>query len=452
MDHPGDTIVVVGGNAAGLTAASRARRLDPRLRITVLERTPSAAYSTCGIPYFLAGDVPHESLISMTPAAFLRERDIEVATSVEVDSLLPSRRVVVGHRTDTGESLTFRFDRLLLATGAKAAVPDIPGTDLPGVFSILNLEDALRSRPRLDAARRVGIVGAGYVGVEMAEALRRMGKEVTLYEQRRGVLSALDPDMSRIVEYELERHGVSVRTGARVTSLVGGNNGVEGVRTGGSLGVCPADAVLLDTGVEPNSSLALPAGIHLGASGGIAVDAYMETNLPGIFAAGNCVETVSLLRGRPAPEHLGTVAAKQGRVAGENLAGRRTRYQGSVGTTILRAFDLGIGKTGLNAEEAASEQIPHVSARIEALDRAGYFPGARKIWIKLLASRDTGRVLGVQAVGYGDVARRLDVAATAITAGLSTDQLAHLDLAYTPPFGSLWDPLHVAAQAVLRKL
>jgi NADPH-dependent 2,4-dienoyl-CoA reductase/sulfur reductase-like enzyme len=258
--------------------------------------------------------------------------------------------------------------------------------------------------------------------------------------------------MSRIVEYELERHGVSVRTGARVTSLVGGNNGVEGVRTGGSLGVCPADAVLLDTGVEPNSSLALPAGIHLGASGGIAVDAYMETNLPGIFAAGNCVETVSLLRGRPAPEHLGTVAAKQGRVAGENLAGRRTRYQGSVGTTILRAFDLGIGKTGLNAEEAASEQIPHVSARIEALDRAGYFPGARKIWIKLLASCDTGRVLGVQAVGYGDVARRLDVAATAITAGLSTDQLAHLDLAYTPPFGSLWDPLHVAAQAVLRKL
>ena len=452
MAAPGEQVVVVGGNAAGLTAASRARRLDPRLNITVLERTAAVSYSTCGVPYFLAGEVPPEDLIRMTPADFARERRIDTHTLVEVSEVLPSKRSVIGRRLDTGESVSFHFDRLLLATGARARLPDIPGTDLPGVFSLVNLEDALRMKPALDAARKVAIVGAGYVGLEMAECLRKLGKQVTVLEQRATVLPALDPDMSRIIEYELRRQGVAVRTGNPVTALLGEERGVSGVKTAGDLGVQPVDAVLLDTGVQPNVDLAAGAGVRTGALGGIAVDAHMETNLPGIFAAGNCAETLCILRRRPTFQHLGTVAARQGRVAGENLAGRRTRFPGAIGTTLLKAFDLGIGKTGLSLEEASGERIPVVSARIEALDRAAYYPGAAKIWIKLIASGENGRLLGMQAVGYGEVARRLDVAATAITASMGVADLALLDLAYTPPFGSLWDPLQVAAQAVLRKL
>lgn len=452
MASRAERVVVVGGNAAGLTAASRARRLNHRLSITVLEQTAAAAYSTCGLPYFLAGDVSAEALVRMTPADFARERKIEVLTSARVESVLPSRRAVTGVRVDTGEPFSLGFDRLLLATGVKADLPDIPGTRLPRVFSLVNLDDAIGMKPALEDAHRVAIVGAGYVGLEMAETLRRLGKEVSLYEQQPGVLPGLDPDMARIVEYELRRHGVSVRTGQRVTALVGGDGGVEGVKTAGDLGVQPVDTVLLDTGVRPNVDLAAAAGIRTGPLGGIRVDAYMETNVPGVYAAGNCAEAMSILHGRPVLEYLGTVAAKQGRVAGENLAGGRSRYTGTVGTVILKAFDLAVGKTGLSLDDARQESIPVVSARIEALDRAAYYPGARKVWIKLLAARGSGRILGMQAAGYGEVARRVDVAATAITAAMKADDLAALDLAYTPPFGSLWDPLHLAAQAILRKL
>lgn len=444
--------MVIGGNAAGLTAASRARRLDPRLGITVLEQTPDVAYSTCGVPYFLSGEVDEAALVRMTPATLKRERDIDALTSVRVEEILPSRRSVQATRSDTGESLTIRFDRLLIATGVRPRPPEIPGTELPRVFSLISLDDARRMKPALEASRRVGIVGAGYVGLEMAESLRRLGKEVALFERKATVLGSLDPDMARIVEYELGRHGVSVRTGQTVTALVGGENGVQGIRSEGGLGLHPVDTVLLDTGVRPNVELAARAGIRIGELGGIVVSPRLETNIPGVYAAGNCVETRSLLSGKPVLEHLGTVAAKQGRVAGDNLAGRKSRFPGTVGTIVLKAFDLGIGKTGLSLEEAQRESLPVVSARIETLDRAAYYPGARKIWIKLLASPENGRVVGMQAVGYGEVARRVDVAATAITARMTAGQIGELDLAYTPAFGSLWDPLHVAAQAVLRKL
>lgn len=447
-----ERVVVVGGNAAGLTAASRARRIDPRLDITVIEATRSVAYSTCGTPYFLAGEFDADALISMTPADFERDRNIVVHTLVQADEVLPSQRRVIAHRADSGESLSFRFDRLLLATGVKHKAPGIPGTDLSGVFSLVNLDDARTIKPALDGIRHAGIVGAGYVGLEMAETLRRLGKDVTLFEQEPHVMPALDADISRIVEYELLRHGVSVRTGSRVTALTGEQGRVSGIRSESNLGIHPVEAVLLDTGVTPNVDLAAAAGIRRGSSGGIAVDSHMETNVPGVFAAGNCAEAFSILLGRPTLEHLGTVAAQQGRVAGENLAGRRSRYLGTIGTTLLRIFDLAVGKTGLSLQEASRERMPVVSARIEALDRARYNTRARKIWIRLVASSRDGRLLGMQSAGYGDVARRVDVAAAAIASRLTVDDVSRLDLAYTPPFGSLWDPLQVAAQAVLREM
>jgi NADPH-dependent 2,4-dienoyl-CoA reductase/sulfur reductase-like enzyme len=447
-----ENILVIGGNAAGLTAASRAKRLDPRLSITVLEKGPAISYSTCGIPYFLAGIVSADALIAYTPESFERERGIKVYNNVRADRITPSRKRVTATRTDTGEQLEFAYDRLLMATGVHAKRPEIPGTSLKNVFSLTGIEDALRIREVLGGVERVAIVGGGYVGLEMAECLRALGKSVHLYEKNPHVLPGLDGDMAQIIEYELQRFGVRVSTTARVLALTGSDDTVTGVKTASGLGIDPADMVLLDTGVEPNVDLASNAGIRIGATGGIWVDAFMETNVPGIFAAGNCAETFCAIRHRPVLNYIGTVAAKQGRVAGENLAARRVRFMGAIGTTVLKVFDLAAARTGLSSREASEESIPIVSARIEAPDRASYYPAARKIWVKLIAERETRKLLGAQVVGYGDASRRIDVAATAITAGLRVDELAQLDLAYAPPYGNLWDPLLVAAQAVLRTM
>jgi NADPH-dependent 2,4-dienoyl-CoA reductase/sulfur reductase-like enzyme len=447
-----EKIVVIGGNAAGLSAASRAKRLDPRLDITVLEKLPHIAYSTCGLPYLLAKLVAAEKLISFTPETFERERGIKVRNSLQVNAIVPGRKRVEGVHVDTGEAISFGYDRLLLAAGVKARVPDIPGTALKNVFTVVSLQDALRIQEPLAAASQVAVIGAGYAGLEFVESLRALGKRVAVFEREAHVLSSVDPDIAQIIEFELRRFGVQLSTSANVLALVGQDGRVNGVKSATSLGITPSDLVLLDVGVEPNIDLTRDTDIRIGAAGGIAVDEHMETNVPGVFAAGNCVETLCLIRRRPVFNAIGTVAAKQGRIAGENLAGRRSKFAGAVGTTILKVFELGVGRTGLTSREASAERIPFVSARIEADDHASYYPGARRIWIKLIVDRESRKLIGAQAAGYGDVSKRIDVAATAISGGMTIDDVAQLDLAYSPPFGSLWDPLLIAAQAVIRKI
>jgi NADPH-dependent 2,4-dienoyl-CoA reductase/sulfur reductase-like enzyme len=447
-----EKIVIIGGNAAGLPAASRAKRVDPRLNVTVLERGPYISYSTCGFPYYFAKMVTADDLVSYTPESFERERGIKVHNHTRVDEIAPSRKRVMGTRTDTGERAEFSYDRLLIATGVKPKLPDIPGTDLTNVFTILDLEDAIRINEALGKAQRVVIVGAGYVGLEVAECLHSLGKSVHLLEREPQVLPSIDLDMAQIIEYELQRFGVKLTVGAKVLAFVGHEGQVNGVKTAGGLGIEPTNMVLLDTGVEPNVNLARDAGIQIGVTGGISVDSFMETNVPGVFAAGNCAETYCSIRRRPVRHYIGTVAAKQGRVAGDNLAARRTKFLGTIGTSVLKVFDLAVARTGLSSAEAAAERIPAVSARIEALDRAAYYPTARKIWVKLIAARDTRKLIGAQVLGYGEAAKRIDVAATAVTAGMRVDELAQLDLAYSPPYSNLWDPLLIAAQAVSRKL
>ncbi len=447
-----ERVLIVGGNAAGLTAASRAKRIDPRLNITVIEKLPQIAYSTCGLPYMLARLVSPDRLISFTPESFEKERGIKVHTRVRVESIVPGRRRVEAVQTDTGEKMEFAFDRLLLATGVKPRIPSIPGTSLSGVVTLANLQDALDAEGALASASHVAIIGAGYAGLEFAECLHVRGKPVTIFERAPQVLPSVDSDMAQIIEFELRRFGVQVATSAKVLALTGEGGKVNGVKTASSLGIAPADFVLIDTGVEPNTDLAREAGIHLGNTGGIAVDSHMETSFPGIFAAGNCAETFCAIRRKPVPSAIGTVAAKQGRIAGENLAARRAKFLGSIGTTVLKVFDLGVARTGLTSTEASGERMAVVSARIEADDRASYYPGARKVWVKLIVEREGRKLVGAQAVGYGDVSKRIDVAATAITGGMRIDEVAQLDLAYSPPFGSLWDPLLLAAQAILRQL
>jgi NADPH-dependent 2,4-dienoyl-CoA reductase/sulfur reductase-like enzyme len=447
-----ENILIIGGNAAGLTAASRAKRVDPRLKVTVVEKGPHISYSTCGIPYYFAKMVTAEDLVSYTPESFEKERGIKVHHRTRVDEIIPSRKRVTATLTDTGERFELSYERLLIATGVKSKLPDIPGANLGNVFTIVDLQDAIRINEALSKAERVSIIGAGYVGLEVAECLHSLGKKVRLYEREPQVLPSIDRDMAQIIEYELQRFGVEIAVGANVLALVGHEGRVNGVKAASGLGIAPADMVLLDTGVEPNVDLAREAGVQIGVTGAISVNSHMETNVPGVYAAGNCAETWCSLRRRPVLNYIGTVAAKQGRVAGENMAARRTSFMGAIGTTVLKVFDLAVARTGLSTQEAAAESIPIVSARIEALDRAAYNPAARKIWVKLIAERDSRKLLGAQVVGYGEASKRIDVAATAITAGMRVDELAQLDLAYSPPYGNLWDPILIAAQAVLRKL
>ena len=447
-----ESILIIGGNAAGLSAASRAKRIDPRLKVTVLEKGPYISYSTCGIPYYFAKMVTAEDLISYTPESFEKERGIKVHNHTRVDEIVPSRKRVMGTRTDTGERVEFSYERLLISTGVKPQLPEIPGTDLANVFTIIDLQDAIRMNEALAKAERVAIVGAGYVGLEVAECLHSLGKKVHLFEREPHVLPSIDRDMSQIIEYELQRFGVKLSVGSKVLALVGHEGRVNGVKAAAGLGIEPADMVLLDTGVVPNVDLAREAGVQTGATGAISVNSHMETNVPGVFAAGNCAETWCSIRRRPVLQYIGTVAAKQGRVAGENMAARRTSFMGAIGTTVLKVFDLAVARTGLSSQEAAAESLSVVSARIEALDRAPYNPAARKIWVKLIAERDSRKLIGAQVVGYGDASKRIDVAAAAITSGMRIDELAQLDLAYSPPYSNLWDPLLIAAHAVLRKM
>jgi NADPH-dependent 2,4-dienoyl-CoA reductase/sulfur reductase-like enzyme len=362
-----EKVLIIGGNAAGLTAASRAKRLDPRLDVTVLEVSPSISYSTCGIPYFLAKMVQADDLISYTPESFEKERGIKVHVNTRVDQIIPSRKRVTGVRTDTGERVEFGYDRLLIATGVKPKVPDIPGTSLKNVHTLTNFEDAIRINEALTGAQRVAIIGAGYVGLEMTECLHGLGKAVHVYERESHVLPGMDEDMARIIEYELQRFGVNLSTGAHVLALVGGERGVTGVKAASGLGIQPSDMVLIDTGVAPRVELARDADIQIGLTGAIAVNAYMETNVPSIFAAGNCAEAFCPIRRRPVLNYIGTVAAKQGRIAGENMAARKSKFFGAIGTTVLKVFDLAVARTGLSSADASAESIPIVSERVEAL-------------------------------------------------------------------------------------
>jgi NADPH-dependent 2,4-dienoyl-CoA reductase/sulfur reductase-like enzyme len=342
---------------------------------------------------------------------------------------------------------------LLIATGVKPKLPDIPGTSLKNVFTLTNFDDAMRIDDALRSAQRVAIVGAGYVGLEMAECLHSLGKTVYVYEREPHVLPGMDDDMAKIIEYELQRFGIGLSTSARVLALVGSDQSVSGVKAASGLGIHPADMVLLDTGVEPRVELARTAEIQIGLTGAIAVNAHMETNVPGIYAAGNCAETFCPIRRRPVLNFIGTVAAKQGRVAGENLASRRTKFAGAIrhhgveGIRSRRRADRPQLRRCRQPE--ASPSLRRASKRrTEPLITRRHERSGSSYW----PNGESRKIIGAQAIGYGDASKRIDVAAAAITAGMRVDELAQLDLAYSPPFGNLWDPMLLAAQAVLRKL
>lgn len=438
----GERLVVIGGDAAGMSAASQARRLRRDLDIVALEKGGRTSYSACGIPYLVSGAVDDvESLVARTPKEFRDRFRIDVRLRHEAVAVdLDTRSVEVrDHAHD--RTVTIGFDQLMIATGARPIRPDLPGIELPTVYGVQTLEDGERL---LEAARRsrcerVVVVGGGYIGLEMAEAFVERGATVTLVEGERQVMRTLDADMAELVAEAVRRHVIDLHLGVPVTAFEPG-----AVHT--TEGRFDADLVVLGLGVRPNSELASGAGLRTGARGAIVVNRRQEATAEGVWAAGDCAESFHLVSQRHLHIALGTVANKQGRVAGLNIGGGYATFPGVVGTAVTKVCNTEVARTGLTEREATVDGFRFVTSRIESTTRAGYFPGAAPITVKVVAERETGRLLGGQIVGEEGAAKRIDVLATALHARMTVHDLVDLDLSYARPFAPVWDPVLVAAR------
>jgi NADPH-dependent 2,4-dienoyl-CoA reductase/sulfur reductase-like enzyme/rhodanese-related sulfurtransferase len=454
-------IVIVGGVAAGPKAAARARRLDPQAEITVLEKGDYISYSGCGLPFLISGEVPEVKSLLSTPAGAMRDaeffrrvKDVNFLTGKEVTAIDREHRAVAVRDLCSGRQESYPYDKLVLATGALPVRPDLPGIDLGKVFVVRQPRDALAIKDVLTQLKsnRAVIIGAGPIGLELCEALLEWDLEVTVVEALDQVFpGSLDFEMGAILRRHLESKGVKVQTGKSVTSFGGNSQGLlERVQT--SAGEYPADLAVLSIGVKPNVELARQAGLTIGPTGAIQVDRYLRTSDPDIYAGGDCVENFHRLLKRPVFVSSGQQANIQGRIIGTNLAGGQTTFQGMVGTLINRIFDYTVGATGLTEAAARNEGLDLETVLVPGLDHTHYFPGAQFVGLKMVAEKSSGRVLGVQVVGPGDGAKRLDVAAAAITMGATVEDLTQFNLGYSPPYSVAIDIIINAAQVMQNKL
>ena len=436
-------ILVVGGVAAGMSAALRAVRHAPDADVVVFERGDIVSYGACGLPYVLSGDVGDwDDLIARTPAELAAE-GVDVRTGHDVTDV----DAAAGHvtvRAADGTTTREPFDHLLIATGAAPVVPDWVPQGVAGVYTLTDIPDGRAIDAGLRDARRVAIVGAGYIGLELAEAFRARGLDVVMVQAGRVAGRILDHAQCDLVQAELERQGVDVRTGVEVTGLTHRDGRATGVQT--DAGDVRADAVVIAVGVRPRSELAQRAGATLGAAGAVAVDDRQRTSVGGVWAAGDCCETVQRVTGGRVYVPLGLTANRMGRVAGTNMAGGDAAFPGIVGTGILKAFSLGVARTGLTQAQAEDAGLDAKSVDIDGRDHAGYYPDARPIRVRLTGERGSGRLLGAQIVARNhSSALRIDVIAALLHDGSSADALADMDLAYAPPFSGVWDVLLIAA-------
>lgn len=444
-----DRLVVIGGDAGGMAAAMQARRRQPYLEIVALERGPWTSYSACGIPYLVGGDVGSlQQLIVRSPQEFRDQHRIDVRVHHEVRGIDHARRVVEVRDLQHERTIQLGYDQLHIATGARPTRPELPGIDSEHVRGVQTLDDAkvLLERARTSRCEHVAVVGGGYIGLEMAEAFVRWGAQVTVLEGGDQLMRTLDADMAGRLVGPMQKLGIDVRLGSRVAAVEPERVVLE---DGSSV---DAQLVVLGMGVTPNAELGADAGVATGARGALVVDRRQRTNLDGVYAAGDCCESWHLVSGRTLHVALGTVANKQGRVAGINLGGGYATFPGVVGTAITKVCSLEVGRTGLTEVEAATASIDAAAASIDATTRAGYLPDAEPMTVKLVAERGTGRLLGGQIVGGVGSAKRIDTVATALHARMRVDEIVDLDLAYAPPFSSAWDPIAVAARQLMTRL
>lgn len=455
-------VVIVGGVAAGPKAASKIIRMRPDTDVTVVEKGLFLSYAGCGLPYYVSGEIKEQKELMETPAGvvrdaafFLNVKNLKVRNrteALEIDRIAKRLRI---RELATGNESWLPYDKLVLATGASPVIPPLPGVNKKNVFTLHGVHDAegIKSALAMQKAKDVVIIGGGLIGVEATEALATHGCRVTIVEMLPQILSMMDRDIARLVENYMESKGVRVMTATKAVALESRNGQeefVSHVRT--DEGDLPADMVILAIGVRPNTVLAQKAGLAISEkTRAIRVDEHMRTSDPDIYAAGDCVESTDRLTGLPCFVPLGSTANKQGRVAAINICGGDESFPGILGSTICRVFDYCVARTGMTEQTAASLGYDAITALVPGGDKAHYMPDSKILLMKIVADRKTGRLLGVQVAGPGEGAKRIDVAATAITAGMTLDQVAHLDLCYAPPYASAMDNLITAANVARNK-
>ena len=447
-------LVIIGGVAGGASAAARARRLSETCEITVLERGPHVSFANCGLPYFVGGEIPNEEdLLVQTPKSLHSRFNLDVRVHSEVVSIDRESKVVNVRELTNGREYALPYDALVISTGAAPLTPPIPGIQREGHFVVRNVPDVVRIKSWISETEdtRAVVVGGGYIGLEMAEQLvRHGGVSVSLVEALPQVMAPLDPEMAAWLHLELKQHGVGLCTGSAVAAFEAPTDAeparasIVVLKDGRRL---PADVVVLGMGVKPESTLAKAAGLEIGSRGGIRVNERMQTSDPAIYAVGDVVEVRDVITGEWSLIPLAGPANRQGRIAADNIMGRSSVYHGTQGTAVLRLFGLTAGCTGANEKTLRAAGRSYQALHLHPASHAGYYPGAEPIALKVLFDPSTGRLLGAQAVGRDGVDKRLDVLATALKAGMTMDDLAELELAYAPPFGSAKDPVNLAGMA-----
>lgn len=452
-----ERFIVIGGDAAGMSAASKARRENPELEIIALEKGDWASYAACGLPYYLKGNVDNiEDLIAIPPEVFREKRDIDLRLNHEVTKIIPEKKKIVV-KSQRNE-IEFNYDKLLISTGARVARPRIEGIDSQGVFFLRGMSDGIKIREYLEKRepKSVLIVGGGYIGLEMAEAFHARGMSVSIVELLPHLLSTFSPEIVEIVERDVKDY-VRLYLGKRVNSIReidkdklsvsisdGENKNQEYIETA---------MVLMATGIIPETTLARDTGIKLGKSGAIITDEYGETNISAIYAAGDCTEVKSVVTGQNIYLPLALTANRNGRAVGTTIAGEKTPLSPIAGTAVVKVFQLEVATTGLTDLDAAKEYgFNPVKVTIDSHSRAGYCPGAKPIKISLIADRDSKRILGSSMVGEEGVSKRIDIIATALYSSITVQELENLDLAYAPPFSPVWDPVLTAARVLNGRL
>ncbi len=445
-------LLVIGGVAAGASCAARARRLCENAEITIIERGPDVSFANCGLPYFIGGEIAARDVLAVqTPASLKALLNLDVHTRCEALTIdRAGKRVEIRH-LDSGNTEWQAYDKLMLAPGASPLRPDLPGIDDTRIFTLRNLEDMDRIVAATNTGMRAVVIGAGFIGLEMAEQLHRKGLSVQLVELQKQVFPPLDAPMTALLESELRRHEIAITLGDAVARFEPFADIVRCHLSSGK--VLEADLVVLSIGVKPDSELARAAGLTLGPRGHIVVDEFQRTSDPDIYAAGDAVETLDRVMDDKTVVPMGGPANRQGRVAADHIfmPDKARPYPGSLGTAIVRAFDVAAGITGWSEKRLIAAQRPYQTVTVNDHQHATYYPGAKPLTLKILWEPESGRLLGAQASGFEGIDKRLDVLATAIVAGMTVEDLCHLELAYAPPFGSAKDAINLAGFAACNR-
>lgn len=441
-------VLIVGGVAGGASAAARLRRLDEKAEIIMFERGEYISFANCGLPYYIGGEINKKSALTLqTPQSFNSRFNVDVRVFNEVTAIDPEKKQVTVHNVQTGEDYTESYDELILSPGAAPLVPKMDGVDDPRVFTLRNIPDTVKIRDYVEEEfpESAVVVGGGYIGVEMAENLKKAGLKVTIVELADHVIAPLDGDMAAEVHRYLRDQGVELMLGKAVQSMED---------KGGKLtlhlseGEIETDMVILSVGVRPDTALAQGAGLELNAKGAIVVNEHMQTSKEHIYAVGDAIEIVDFVTGKKGYVPLAGPANKQGRIAADNICGIKSSYKNTLGSSVLKIFDMTVAMTGVNERTAQAAGLDYDKVYTYSQSHASYYPGGHGISIKTLYEKGTGKILGAQLVGYDGVDKRCDVIATAIRAGMTAYDLTELELCYAPPFGSAKDPVNFVGYVI----